>query len=134
MGKIFWVIFLMAFFATSCGRKAPPPGKPDVDGPVLEIKGITQGDTISDTADLNVEASDKSGISFVALFVDGSEILRDSASPYNFTWDTGKLPDTLHVVVAKGLDTWDNWGVSPKIIVITRNGNKTNKEGEGNGK
>jgi len=123
MGKVFALFLLITILTGSCGRKAPPPGKPDVDGPVLEIRGISPGDTLSDTVNLSVEAHDKSGISFVSLFVDGSEVLRDSVSPYEFNWNTTELEDTLHEVMAKGIDKWDNWGESPKIKVFTKNGN-----------
>ena len=125
--------FILVFFVVGCGRKAPPPGKPDVDGPVLVIKGLAVGDTLRDSVQVEVEAEDKSKIAFVSLFVDGTEKMRDSTSPYVFQIDTAQFPDTLHTVQAKAIDVWDNWGESSKITVFSKNGNVGGKKGQQDG-
>jgi len=112
---------LILLLSISCGRRGYPPGKPELEGPEIKILFPSEGDTLRDTVEVKVEAKDPSGVSFISLFVDQKEVLRDSSPPYEFKWDTSVLPDTIHTIFVKGTDRWDNWGESDKIQVYTEN-------------
>jgi hypothetical protein len=112
---------LLLFLLFSCGRRGYPPGKPEVEGPEIKIISPSEGDTLKDTVFVKVEAKDPSGVGFVSLFVDQKEVGRDSSPPYEIRWDTSTFPDTIHIIVVKGQDKWDNWGESEKIKVYTEN-------------
>jgi hypothetical protein len=118
-------LFLVSIWITGfgCARKAPPPGKPDLEAPVLEILYPADDDTVSDSVLVQTTVKDKSPIQSVALFVDGTLASSDSTDPYEPLWDTSELLDTSHTLYIQSVDRWDNRGRSSPIRVFTRNGN-----------
>jgi hypothetical protein len=116
------VLLLIPSLFSGCARKAPPPGKPDVTPPLLQILYPTPNDTLSDTVRLGIQVSDRSSIRSVRLFVDGNPVASDSTEPYEILWDTSALVDTTHSLYLQATDRWDNTGTSKPLTVYTRNG------------
>ena len=118
------IVPLCLCLVSRCARKAPPPGKPDLKPPHLQILYPTSSDTLSDTVRLEVQITDQSPLRSVHLLVDGNPVVSDSAVPYEFLWDTSELVDTVHTLHLKATDRWDNEGRSKSLTVFTRNGNE----------
>ena len=109
--------------ALACAHVAPPPGKPELEGPRLRFLYPQKGDTVSGLVQVAVAAWDTSGVAVVKLFADGEELGADSAEPYTFWWRTDTLYDEPHTLRAEALDRWDNKS-SASIKVFTLNGNE----------
>jgi len=114
-------LILVSFIASACGRKMPPPGKPDVDPPAITITQPHSGDTLRGEINVNFLIQDKSKIKWVSLFVDNKEEFRDSTEPFSLSFKTDSLADTLHLIKVKACDFWDNIGESKVVEVFIRN-------------
>ena len=66
------------------------------------------------TVDIEVTASDPSGVDGVELFVDGSSMGVDTAAPYNWTWDERIF--FRHTIKIMAYDTFEN-GASAEFLV-----------------
>jgi hypothetical protein len=64
--------------------------------PLVEIQSPTDGALLSGTTQVEVDASDESGILRVEFAVDGTLRHSDYASPFTWTWDTTAFSDGLH--------------------------------------
>ena len=113
---------IFMFLIAACGYKAPPPGKPELKGPSIEIVSPSQRDTVSDTVQVVVNVSDPSGVAIVLLLVDGTEVVRDSVEPYELRFDTSQFFDGEHQILVKASDRWDNWSTSKPLTLIFKNG------------
>ncbi len=111
----------------SCAHMAPPPGKPELEGPRLQFLYPQNGDTVSGLVQVAIEAWDTSGVALVRLSVDGEELGADSVPPYTFWWPTDTLYDEPHTLRAEALDRWDNKSAA-SIKVFTKNGNEPPEE------
>ncbi len=118
----------LVLVALACAHVAPPPGKPELDGPRLRFIYPRNGDTVSGLVQVAVEAWDTSGVALVKLSADGEELGADSSEPFIFWWTTDTLYDQAHTLRAEALDRWDNKS-SASIKIFTRNGNEP-PEGE----
>jgi len=114
-------LILASFIVSACGRKMPPPGKPDVDPPVIAITQPHAGDTLRGEINVNFLIQDKSKVKWVSLLVDNKEELRDSTEPFSLSFKTDSLADTLHLIKVKACDFWDNIGESKVVEVFIRN-------------
>jgi len=117
----------LGFLLAGCAHVAPPPGKPELDGPRLRFIYPRNGDTLSGLVQVAVEAWDTSGVALVKLSADGEELGSDSAEPFVFWWRTDTLYDQAHTLRAEAFDRWDNES-SASIKVFTRNGNEPPEE------
>jgi len=100
-----WVVL------SACGRKAPPPGKPDSTPPEVRIvqpkplQEVAPGDTVP----LVLEIHDQSPIvQGVLRLMRGDTLLRDTTEPLTFSLvvDTQwARTETLRIL----LDIWDKW-------------------------
>ncbi|MFB6346160.1 MAG: Ig-like domain-containing protein [bacterium] len=89
---------------------------------VTSITNPSDGDTVSDTVSIEVNASDtESGLNKVEFLVDGADIGTDKSSPYQVDWSSSSVPDGDHVLTAIGYDTASNTR-SDSITVTTDNG------------
>jgi|Deesub1362B_J571_1020462.scaffolds.fasta_scaffold00043_5 hypothetical protein len=123
-GKILFLLFLCFSF---CAKKAPPPGKPDIDPPDVEIVSPENGAFVSGTTLVKVNAKDRSKVIYVEAFADKNSLGQDSSEPYIFKF----LPfDSIHFLSAVAIDEWDNRGKSGRIKVINKDFKRdtTNKE------
>ncbi len=115
----------MFFLAcAACAKVGSPPGKPELVGPTVRIIYPANGDTVSDTLGVLIDAIDPSGISRVVLRADGEDVRADSLPPYEIAWPTRDLYDQEHLLVAIAYDIWDNEGRSDTVRVFTLNGNE----------
>jgi len=94
---------------------SPPP--PDTNPPSVKITYPSDGDTVSGTITVKVDASDDSGVSKVELYKNGALFAVDSEAPYEFYWDTTADPDGVYVLAAKAYDLAGNCGESSNVSV-----------------
>ena len=94
---------------------SPPP--PDTNPPSVKITYPSDGDTVSGTITVKVDASDGSGVSKVELYKNGALFAVDSEAPYEFYWDTTADPDGVYVLAAKAYDLAGNCGESSNVSV-----------------
>jgi hypothetical protein len=82
----------------------------------------TSGATVSGIVSVDVDAKDNVGVSRVDMYVNGSLLGTDSASPYSFSLDTSTLADGAATLTAKAYDQAGNVASSPAITVNVANG------------
>jgi hypothetical protein len=112
--KIILFIFILILL---CAKKMPPPGKPDIDPPDVEIVSPLDGDSVIGEIEVKINANDKSKIIYVELFVDDKKFGVDSLLPYIFKFSPS---DSVHFLRASAIDEWENIGWSKKIKVINK--------------
>jgi len=81
----------------------PPPT--DTSSPSVSINTPTNNATVSGTINITASASDNVQVSRVDFFVDGNYKGVDSATPYNYAWDSKTVSGGLHTLKAKAYDT-----------------------------
>ena len=121
VNKVHTLVLILAL--ASCAKVGSPPGKPELEGPMVEIISPGAGDTLSDSALVLANAEDPSGVRLLILFVDGDEVSRDSSEPYQLPWDTRSYYDEEHELRVQALDRWDNKASSRPVKVFTFNNN-----------
>ncbi len=113
---------------SSCGYKAPPPGKPELQGPSVKIISPQPGDTIKDTSGVIFEASDVSKVGRASLMVDGTAITElkmqtpDTVVQGTLRFNSAEYFDGQHKLKVVAYDLWDNRGESREIVVRFLNG------------
>ncbi len=120
MRSVLWVLLLMLGVG-ACARRMPPPGKPETQGPVLQLVHPLEGDTVHDTLWVRVEATDSSGVAWVRVRLDQTLIGADSSAPYEFLYPLQQVVDTAHHLTIEAVDTWDNPS-RIRIWIVTRGG------------
>lgn len=68
--------------------------------PTVLFVSPAQDAILIDTATIQVNAIDASGIAEVALSVDGQLLVRLTGTPYQYTWDTTAVAEGTHVLAA----------------------------------
>lgn len=79
----------------------------DQTAPTTSITAPTSGSTVAGTATVNSTATDNTGgtgISKVELYVDGVLNATDTATPYNFSWNTTTATNASHSLTVKAYD------------------------------
>src|SRR5262249_3056004 len=102
-------------FAVGAGTGGTTPPSPAVTAPA---NGAPRQGTINATA----SGSDHAGVTRVELYVDGVLKATDTASPYNFTWDTTSVANGSHSLTSKAYDAAGNVGTSAAVGVTVSNG------------
>lgn len=98
------------------GPPIPPQPPADVTGPTLTV---TSWPTEAASFTITVSAQDPSGVAFVALYVDGTEVERDTASPYVFSYEfPPEAEPGAHTFVVVGDDTKGNRTMLPPVTVL----------------
>lgn len=100
----------------------PPPPPPPPPTITTAITSPVASTTVSGVVNVAATASGGSGISKVELFVDGVSVGIDTASPYNFTWNSANMFDGQHQLLVKATDSSGNIAQSSPVIVTTSNG------------
>jgi len=91
----------------------------DQTAPSSQITYPLEGQTVRDTVEVRVEASDNKGVSLVELYIDGVYYGSDSNAPYAFSWDTAPYLDgQSHSLFTKVYDLSGNSSQSPIVTVL----------------
>lgn len=78
----------VALFSTSCGGGGGGQVAPDTDGPQINIVGIANGQQLSGSVSLTINASDPSGVSALKLHIAGHEVAQAAGGQINWFWNT----------------------------------------------
>ena len=98
------------------------PDNVDTSAPVVSIISPSAGtNTISGTVKISVSASDDTGVTDVALYVNGQIAGTDSSAPYEFNWDSTRVPDGNVTFVAHAYDAANNKGTSSTVTATVDN-------------
>ncbi len=73
---------------------------------VAEIANPLQGETVSSTVKISVNARAKNGVSMVEFYIDLQVKYTDFDSPYEWDWDTTQYAETSHEIMVKVIDNF----------------------------
>ncbi len=99
--------------SSSCSMDAMPPS--------VEIVYPADGEAVSGSITVRVEASDDRGISKVELYKNGELFAVDPDPPYEFHWNTTDDADGAYALTARAYDMAGNAGASNNITVTVSN-------------
>ncbi len=88
--------------------------------PTVSIVSPSDGETVSGTITIRVDAEDDVGITRVDLYIDDAFMESDATQPYSFVLDTNALPNGSHFIKVKALDT-DGQETSAEIVLTVDN-------------
>jgi hypothetical protein len=92
----------------------------DSSSPLVAFDVPRQGDTVTGTVNITVEAFDDDAVLAVRIFVDGTQLTDDPSSPYQAAWNTPAATNpTTHTLRAEARDLSGNVG-SAQITVVVR--------------
>ena len=119
---------LTAVATDASGNTATSAGvKVTVNNPVastltVSISSPASSATVSGTMSVAATASDNVAISSVQLQVDGASVgAADTASPYNFSWNTTSVANGSHTLTAVAKDASGNTATSTGVKVTVNN-------------
>jgi peptidoglycan/xylan/chitin deacetylase (PgdA/CDA1 family) len=93
----------------------------DTTGPSVAITSPTNGATVQGTVKVQATAADsESGVASVNFYVDGTKVAVATKSPYQFSWNTKKVPAGTHTLTAQAVDRAGNTTLSSAISVLKR--------------
>ncbi len=95
----------------------------DSQPPTVRFVSPANGATVSGTLQIEIEATDDTGILVVRLFRNNVFAAETQLSPYRFTWDTGGFVDGEYILAAQSTDLVGNQAVA-EITVTVANGGK----------
>ncbi|HEY3367600.1 MAG TPA: S8 family serine peptidase [Symbiobacteriaceae bacterium] len=97
-----------------------PPAK-DTQAPKTSISSPTDGAAVSGTVSVTAGATDNVGVSKVIFYVDGQQLNTVATAPYTVAWDSTRVADGTHSLVANAYDAAGNVGISPTVKVKVSN-------------
>lgn len=107
-------------------KKASAPPSADRTPPIVNIYYPTDGQQVSGTCEIKVDARDDTAVEWVFIYVDNKpKALIKGNPPYIDRWDTTKTTDGEHVIHATALDRAENEGRSAEIRVVVANRKRT---------
>jgi thermitase len=80
----------------------------DTIAPSVSFDSPIFAETVSGVVTIQISASDNVGVSSVRLGVDGVSLGTNTASPYQFQWDTAFIPNGSHTLTATAMDAAGN--------------------------
>ena len=93
----------------------------DTEPPEVKITNPANNATVSGVVTVRADARDNEEVVKVEFYIDGEMSCSDSASPWEYEWDTRPLPDSsVHTILAKAYDPSGNMGSSELITVLVR--------------
>lgn len=95
----------------------------DAHPPTVRFITPENGATVSGTIQIEIEATDDTGILVVRLFRNNLFAAETQIPPYKFTWDTGGFVDGEYNLTAQSTDLVGNQAVA-EITVTVANGGK----------
>jgi hypothetical protein len=112
------VFIFPALLLLSCGYKAPPPGKPDINPPQVRITYPLEGDTVYTDTSVSFLINDESQIKRVALIINEKTVKVDSAPPFTLPLKLEDIQDSVAIIKVRAVDIWDNTGESKPVKVF----------------
>ncbi|HSX04546.1 MAG TPA: Ig-like domain-containing protein [Rhabdochlamydiaceae bacterium] len=85
---------------------------PDTTPPSVAITSPPTGSTVSNTVQINANATDNVGVSRVEFYVDSTLKSTNSAAPYTYSLDTTGLTNGSHSITVVAYDTSNNSAAS----------------------
>ncbi len=93
----------------------------DTQAPTVSIAAPLGSASVSGLTTVDASASDNVGVTKVVLQVNGSTVATDTASPFQFSWDTTALANGAASLVAVAYDAAGNSKVSASVSVNVAN-------------
>jgi hypothetical protein len=94
----------------------------DEEPPNVMIIDPVAGQEVSGMVNIEVIATDDTGIDYIEYFIDGLSEAIDSISPYIYDWDSETVEDDLeHVIAVVGFDIQGNSTLATPIAVFIDN-------------
>ena len=99
------------------------PDVADSTPPIVSIINLTDGDSVSGTVSILVNASDDIGVTGLSLFIDGSLACSSvDTSTLSCSWNTRKASDGSHTIKATATDAAGNSSATSISVTV---GNST---------
>jgi hypothetical protein len=89
----------------------------DTTKPDVAITSPTDGTTVFGTVTIRATATDNVGVVKVEFYIDNNKVGEDTASLYEYSWNTTQCTNGTHTIQAKAYDNAGNVGESPVITV-----------------
>ncbi len=103
------------------GNGPPPPPVQDTIPPVIDIAAPQNGNTVSGSdVSVSASASDNSGIAYVTISIDGTQVAFLTSAPYTYQWNTTGYAEGNHTIRAVASDLAGN-SASTSITVNVNN-------------
>lgn len=96
-------------------------GTADTTPPAATITAPAAGSNVSGSVSIGVSATDDTGVTSVAFFVDGTVAATLTAAPWQLLWDTTAVANGAHTIGATAYDAAGNAGAAPSISVTVDN-------------
>lgn len=97
----------------------------DTTPPTVSIGSPASGSTVSGTVNVQVSASDNTGVSTVQISVDGSPVgTALTVAPFTYSWNTSGLTNGSHTLTATATDLAGN-STSSSVTVTVSNSTST---------
>ncbi len=93
----------------------------DTQAPAVSIAAPLGSSSVSGLTTVDVNASDNVGVTKVVLQVNGSTVATDTASPFQFSWDTATVANGSANLVAVAFDAAGNSKASASVSVNVAN-------------
>jgi hypothetical protein len=93
----------------------------DTTAPTTSITAPAAGATVSGTTAVTASASDAVGVTKVEFYLNGALQSTDTASPYEWSWNTTTAANGSHTLASKAYDAAGNVGSSANVSVTVSN-------------
>jgi thermitase len=93
----------------------------DTAPPAASIAAPLDSSTVTALVPVNVTATDNVGVTKVELWVNSSLVGTDTSAPYAFSWDSSKVGNGSHKVMARAYDASGNRSDSAAVSVYVSN-------------
>ena len=110
--------------AAAAVQQAVSSGTGDSSPPSVAIASPTGGN-VAGTITVSVNASDNVGVTRVELRVNGATVATDTATPFQFAWNSASVADGTVQLTAAAYDAAGNSAVSSPVSVTVANGTST---------
>ncbi|MBU6258510.1 MAG: S8 family serine peptidase [Burkholderiales bacterium] len=93
----------------------------DTIPPTASISAPLAGSTVSALVTVGVNATDNVGVTKVVLLANGKAVATDTASPWQFSWDSTSVANGTATLSAQAYDAAGNVGTSAPVSVTVNN-------------
>ncbi|WP_233261427.1 PHB depolymerase family esterase [Vitiosangium sp. GDMCC 1.1324] len=94
----------------------------DTAAPTVSISAPANGASVSGTVKVTANASDNVGVAKVEFSIDNTLVGTDSASPFEYSWNTAAATNGTHTLVARASDAAGNTATSSTVSVTVTGG------------